>query len=74
MSKLHRDTDTAVRLEAKRAGSELTRCGWGDSTWIGSKHSNPQSVPLSPDHRHSGEPQLWNNSQEEVNFLFFIFF
>lgn len=40
MSKLHSDTDTAVRSEAKRARSELTRCGWGR---LNTKHTRIRS-------------------------------
>lgn len=70
MSKLHRGADTAVRSEAKRARSELTRCGLRLDLDRRKTHSNLQFVPLTPDRRHSDEPQLWNNSQEEVKHFF----
>lgn len=35
-------------------------------------HSDPQFLPLMSDRRHSGESQLWNNSQEVVKCFFFL--
>lgn len=73
MSKLHSDTDTAVFSEAKRARSELTRCGWGRlNPDRHETHSDSQFLPLMSDRRHSGESQLWNNSQEVVKCCFFL--
>lgn len=73
MSKLHSDTDTAVLSEAKRARSELTRCGWGRlNPDRHETHSDSQFLPLMSDRRHSGESQLWNNSQEVVKCFFFL--
>lgn len=73
MNKLHSDTDTAVLSEAKRARSELTRCGLGRlNPDRHETHSDSQFLPLMSDRRHSGESQLWNNSQEVVKCFFFL--